>query len=290
MQKYKNLVLEGGGVKGIAYVGALKELENEKILQDIKNVAGTSAGAITATLLALDYTVDEIKNIMFNLDFSHFVDKSKWKTKNIYDIITKFGMAKGDYFESWINKIIHTKIGSPATFKTLYELKNTRNLKIIGTNLSKKSIEIFSNLTAPNTPISTAVRISMSIPLFFQAVKYNDSLYIDGGLFWNYPLSIYDEGFTNIYTLGLRIDSTTTPVKMQEISFVNYLKMLISIILNQQDSKHILKQDWKRTISIYDENVNSINFNISNETKLALIKSGKNAVMTYFKNQKKNNE
>jgi NTE family protein len=124
--EYENLVFEGGGVKGIAYVGALQELENQGILQHIKNVAGTSAGAITATLLALNYTPDEIRSIMFNINFNYFVDKSKWKTKNIYDIITKFGIAKGNSFESWLNEIIYNKTRS---FNTTFEELN--NLKVV---------------------------------------------------------------------------------------------------------------------------------------------------------------
>ena len=43
---FRNLVFEGGGVKGIAYVGALEVLDQEGILKDIKRVAGTSAGAM----------------------------------------------------------------------------------------------------------------------------------------------------------------------------------------------------------------------------------------------------
>jgi NTE family protein len=52
MSQFRNLVFEGGGVKGIAYAGAIEVLEKESILSDIKRVAGTSAGAITAALLA----------------------------------------------------------------------------------------------------------------------------------------------------------------------------------------------------------------------------------------------
>ena len=50
---FKNLVFEGGGVKGIAYVGALEVLDREGILKDIKRVAGTSAGAMVAVLIGL---------------------------------------------------------------------------------------------------------------------------------------------------------------------------------------------------------------------------------------------
>ena len=62
-----NLVLQGGGVKGIAYVGALEILDELAMLDKIENVAGTSAGAITACLISLRYTSSDIKNIVFRL-------------------------------------------------------------------------------------------------------------------------------------------------------------------------------------------------------------------------------
>ena len=56
---FRNLVFEGGGVKGIAYVGALEVLDQEGILKDIKRVAGTSAGAMVAVLVGLGYSAAE---------------------------------------------------------------------------------------------------------------------------------------------------------------------------------------------------------------------------------------
>ncbi len=289
--EYKNLVFEGGGVKGLAYIGALEELELNGVLNNIENVAGTSAGAITATLLALGYTSAEIRMIMYDVNFNDFVDKSKYKIKNLYDIITKFGISKGNIFKNWINTLIYKKLNTHyATFTTLNNYKqNTkymlfRNLKIVGTNLSKKRVEIFSFQTTPDMLIADAVRISMSIPLFFQSVKYNNNIYVDGSLFWNYPLTIYDKNnVINLDTLGLRIDSTSTnSVILKKISILNYLHMLVDIILNQQNSKHIHSADWGRTISIPDENISAINFNISEFNKNKLIKSGVISVLKYF--------
>ncbi len=58
---FQNLVFEGGGVKGIGYVGALEVLDGKGILPSITRVGGTSAGAITAFLLGLDYSNAESK-------------------------------------------------------------------------------------------------------------------------------------------------------------------------------------------------------------------------------------
>ena len=76
MSQFRNLVFEGGGVKGIAYVGALEVLDDRGILSDIGRVAGTSAGAITATLLALGATRDQVEAICRGTDFRSFMDAS----------------------------------------------------------------------------------------------------------------------------------------------------------------------------------------------------------------------
>ena len=65
---FTNLVFEGGGVKGVAYVGALQVLEDRGIAGRVDAVAGTSAGAITAALVAAGYSAAELKTTMMALD------------------------------------------------------------------------------------------------------------------------------------------------------------------------------------------------------------------------------
>ncbi len=71
---YKNLVLEGAGVRGLAYAGAFQELSNVGILENIENVAGTSSGAIAGMLLSLGYSAEEMRKIMENLPVQQFND------------------------------------------------------------------------------------------------------------------------------------------------------------------------------------------------------------------------
>ncbi|KAI8512053.1 hypothetical protein Bbelb_111530 [Branchiostoma belcheri] len=79
---FENLVLKGGGAKGIAYIGAAKVLDEAGILPNIKRFAGTSAGAITATLLAIRIKPEEMleelsqKNLM---DLLAWWNQSLWK-------------------------------------------------------------------------------------------------------------------------------------------------------------------------------------------------------------------
>ena len=70
------MIFEGGGVKGIAYVGALQVMEEKGILSEITRVGGTYAGAINAVLMGLAFTPQETLRILNKLDFKKLYDKS----------------------------------------------------------------------------------------------------------------------------------------------------------------------------------------------------------------------
>src|SRR5688572_21250546 len=112
MYRFQNLVFEGGGVKGIAYGGALDVLNEKGILNSIKRVAGTSAGAINAALLALGYTSSEVSRIVAETDFSSFADDGH-VFSNVMRIVRHFGWNKGDKFKEFMVEQIAAKTGNP---------------------------------------------------------------------------------------------------------------------------------------------------------------------------------
>ncbi len=195
--QFRNLVFEGGGVKGIAYVGALEELSSRGILADIKRVGGTSAGAINAILVGLNYSTAEIKKLLWSLDFKNFMDDSWGIVRDTERLIESYGWYKGDFFRDWIAGIIGDKTGnSESTFADIEALKPDRSFKslyFIGTNLSTRFSEIFSAEHTPRMCVADAVRISMSIPLFFAAKRsLRGDVYVDGGVLDNYPVKLFD--------------------------------------------------------------------------------------------------
>lgn len=194
---FKNLVFEGGGVKGIAYIGALETLDGLKILQNIERVGGTSAGAINAILVGLNFTKEETKDILWALDFHKFMDDSWGIVRDTERLLHEYGWYKGDYFRKWIGQLIKEKTGnSEATFADVEAMKEKYNFKslfFMGTNLSTSFSEVFSAEHTPRTCIADAVRISMSIPLFFAAKRnYRNDVYVDGGVLDNYPIKLFD--------------------------------------------------------------------------------------------------
>lgn len=194
---FRNLVFEGGGVKGIAYVGAMEVLEKKGILQDIVRVGGTSAGAINAVLVGLNYSPEETKKILAQLDFKNFLDDSWGVARDTQRLIDKYGWYKGDYFRTWIAKIIGAKTGNPeSTFADINSKKGAsgfREMYFMGTNLSTRFAEVFSFEHTPRMCVTDAVRTSMSIPLFFAAKRDDrDDVYVDGGVLDNYPIKLFD--------------------------------------------------------------------------------------------------
>ena len=191
--QFRNLVFEGGGVKGMAYIGAMKVLQDLQILPQITRVGGTSAGAINAMLFSLGFTVAEQRSILRKLNFNNFMDDSWGVVRDTDRLIEKYGWYKGDFFYEWISKLINKKLGNPnATFRHLKEAGQPE-LYVYGTNLSTSYGEIFSAEHTPNSRIADALRVSMSIPLFFAAIRNaRDDVYVDGGVLNNFPVKLFD--------------------------------------------------------------------------------------------------
>ncbi|MDD5095522.1 MAG: patatin-like phospholipase family protein [Dehalococcoidia bacterium] len=191
--QFRNLVFEGGGMRGIAYVGAMRVMEQRGALKHISRVGGTSAGAINALVYALGYDIAEQGQIMAATDFRKFRDHS-WVGGDIRRLVKNFGWYKGDSFADWIGGLIEKKLGKQeATFQ---DLKNAGrpDLYIVGTNLTTGFAEVFSNERHKDMPLAVAVRISMSIPIFFASMRQGlrKDVYVDGGVVMNYPVKLFD--------------------------------------------------------------------------------------------------
>lgn len=236
--QYKNLVFEGGGTRGIAYAGAIKALEEKKIITPIQNVAGTSAGSIAALLIALNYNATEIDSIMRNVNINKFNDGKGGIFGKVKRMSKDFGVYKGDRLEDWLATLVAYKTQNEnLTFLQLHYL--TQNNKIFkdlyctGTNVTEQRLDIFSYQHTPNMPIKTAVHISCSIPFYFEPVIIDSSYhlitqpekgksytyYVDGGMISNYPINMFDTCLItsdnpltcnqvkfNTQTLGLKLE------------------------------------------------------------------------------------
>jgi len=190
---FRNLVFEGGGVKGIAYVGAMEVLKKEGILQNVKRVGGTSAGSINAVLFASGFSNQETHSELNKLNFNDFKDDSWGILRDMNRLKNEYGWYKGDNFREWIGDLLKNKVGSSnVTFKALQE-HTSIDLFVYASNLSTSFGEVYSPEHTPRMRVADAVRRSMSIPLFFRAVKDDrDDVFVDGGTINNYPVKLFD--------------------------------------------------------------------------------------------------
>ena len=320
---YKNLVMEGGGIRGVAYGGALNELQKQGILPQIERVGGTSAGAIQAMLLAVGYTPDEITRITYETNIKAFADGKFIFFGGFNRMAKQFGWYRGEKFSKWLGKLIAQKTGNAdITLAELHAMagKNSfRDLYVTGTNLSKQQTEILSYETYPEMKVRDAVRISMSIPLYFKAVAINQrgqvvslkkntegaSIMVDGGITANFPIHIFDQPqyfasaktstpgspFLNPETLGLRLDRAEQIAFDQKqaglapytiYNFNDYIGAFYNMVLENLNRNTLTSEDWQRTISI-----NTLQFSpkikkLSVVQKEQLLQSGQQAVQDFL--------
>jgi NTE family protein len=301
----RNLVFEGAGIRGIAYCGVVHELETKNMLQSIEKVGGTSSGAIVALTIALGYSGQDIENIITGTNFQKFNDGNYFFIGGINRTNKYFGWYRGNRFETWLEKIISSKTGnSDITFEELHT-KGFKDLYITGTCLNKQQLIVFSKDTYPRMKVKDAVRISMSIPLYFEAVfidkdglvvrhprqKNGLDVMVDGGFTGNFPIRMFDSsGRYNFSTIGFRID-TDDQIRSDQSgkdlaplpvdNFKEYMNAFYNIIIENLNRQQLTTEDWRRTISISDGNIKPRIRKLSSEEIHTLIANGRKAVVSW---------
>lgn len=173
---FDTLVLSGGGIKGIAMLGAMEYMFTHNIAREVNHFIGTSVGALVATIMAMGANPREVfERHVLPFKYSPDVDITRLERN--------FGLDSGKNLEKFIDEIVPDNL----TFLDLYETYN-RSLTICATNLNTHSAEYFSKETTPHLPVKRALRMSCSVPLYFSAVRHNGSLYVDGGVACNFPV------------------------------------------------------------------------------------------------------
>ncbi len=176
-------IFGGGAVRGFAYVGAVRALNEMKIKYD--TLVGSSVGAILATLVAVGYSYEEIKDIFMKVNFELFRDIN-------FSFGKDFALSKGEIFTQWVRENVEKKIygksykkgkNKPVTFADL-----EKNLLIYTTDLLTFRCNEFSKQETPDFEIAEAVRISCSMPGLMTPVEINGKRLVDGDLLKSIPL------------------------------------------------------------------------------------------------------
>lgn len=217
VRKLDSLVIAGGGAKSMAGLGAIHVLRKNGHLNDLKTVAGTSAGAIVATGIALDRNCVEMCKAFSRELYVPSID--------IANFSNAFGIDSGAHLSRWIDIVLGDK---SHTFKSIYD-KTGMTLIICATNMSTLSAKYFSPTETPDFDVKTAIRMSCSLPIFFSAVRHEGEVYVDGALTDAFPMD-YVAGLVNVHNiLGIRYDSVEYGTHKDINSIDKFLTSLIAI-------------------------------------------------------------
>jgi predicted acylesterase/phospholipase RssA len=191
---FDSVAISGGGMRGVAMLGALTEFEKAGWLKEVTQYAGTSVGAVLAAALATRKDLDTV--------FDRHVQQFSYKSSvDLTGLDKHFGLDSGEGLKTWIDAVL----GEPVTFAEVRARHGT-NLKVCATNLNARKAEIFSPETHPDMDVAEALRLSCSVPVYFAAKKYNGALYVDGALTNNFPVDLVDGK-----ALGIRVQSHPKP-------------------------------------------------------------------------------
>ncbi|PWU18207.1 MAG: hypothetical protein C5B48_14965 [Candidatus Rokuibacteriota bacterium] len=307
-EHYVDLVCEGGGVKGIGLAGAYEALEQAGYQP--QNVAGTSAGAITAALIAARYTADELREVVFGLDYRQFEDKG-WEDRvpvagRPLSLLLDEGIYEGDRFLDWMRGLLRAKgIETFAQLKTEWDdPKYAYRLQVIASDVSARELLVLPRdadklgLAPDELEVALAVRMSMSIPLFFEPVRVenpqtnHEHVIVDGGMLSNFPVWLFDcadEVEPDWPTFGLLLVEPDPKVPITARlpapehgprgarGLVGLLSGMLHTMMEAHDRLYLQKEQFARTIPIPTLGVHTTEFDITRERAQELYDSGRNA-------------
>lgn len=312
-----DLVLEGGGVKGAGLVGAIGALTATADPYRFHRVAGTSAGAIVAAMLASGYPPAELKTIMTGLDFSQFEDNG-FLLEHLgpvgqgVGLVLHEGMYVGQFLHTWIADLLAAK--GVHTWADLHQddpgsalpEDHRYKLVVIVSDVSRGRMlrlpwDYRTELGVdPDTQsVADAVRCSAGIPFFFRPFHlaadrsvtqgHGDILCTDGGMLSNFPVDIFDRADgqpARWPTFGVKLSARQTIEQAPwdpNANSVQLAKSLLSTMQNAHDQMHIDKESVAaRTIFVDTTGYSATDFDLTDQDKLTLYANGLAAAQRFL--------
>lgn len=273
------LVISGGGIKGIVFIGVFKYLEEQVDVKiDIKRIYSVSIGSIIGLLYAIGYTSKEMEDEIFRMD-----------TKSLQNIsfrmfIKNYGLDSGKKIMRWLEELVERKgYNKTITFKQLLRLRGI-DLNISSTNLNKYKGVYFNNDRTPDLRVIRAIRMSIGIPLIFSSVKYKGEVYIDGGVINSYPIKDVDK-LDNVLGLKILLNNELEDLIDEKIENIgDYLYHVFYCYMLQKEMSTTLSMKYSDyTVFINPGKIiHSIKFDLSEDDKRSLIECGYKEAKRYF--------
>ena len=277
-EKY-TCIFGGGAIRGLAYIGAVKAMQEKNIKYD--TLAGSSVGAIFAALLAVGYSYQELKEVLMKINFELFRDIHFGLNKG-------FALSKGEVFTKWMRENIEKKFygkyykkgkNKPITFADV-----DKDLLIYTTNLVKFDSQEFSKFETPDFEIAEAVRISCSMPGLMTMTEINGKKLVDGDLLKSKPLWMLSKNLklgTN-RILEFRLEGEYEKVDNNALDFFNAIYSCMTSVATDFIIDKYGKRDDFDYIRINTGDILIIDFNMSEAMRNKLIDTGYKQSVKYL--------
>lgn len=308
-----DLVLEGGGVKGIALVGALEVLEERGYT--FRRVAGSSAGAIAGALVAAGIPTPTMVEILRRTDYRKFMDGGRFSNLVVgkaIDLWVHTGLYHGDYLKKWLDEQLrdHAGPGWAGTFADLpYEdpdpgrvLAESRRFRLVvtGSDLTNGRLRYFPwdfgdyGRDPGAQRVVDSVRVSMSIPFFYRPVKWRekdgtDTWLVDGGMLSNYPITVFDAppGMAPRWpTNGVKLSGRPQAglgIRNTIKGPIGLARAMLRTMMGFYDRQHIDASDAiARTIFVDTGGVRTTQFDLDAEDREMLYRNGRRAAIEFL--------
>ena len=277
MPVFTHLILSGGGLMGIVYIGILRYIYQERLDVSIKHVAGTSMGAYFAALFAMGVAIadieDDFKNVSRNIE--------SFDIASILNLHSTLGISGGDFLVTHLKKYIGRMTFLDMTKKT------GKNLVICATHAASMTPTYFSIDTTPHVCVIDAVKASMAVPLLVAPVKIGEDYYLDGGITHNSPLHLFPSHIpkNNILIIVLYsgdsknknlvdfdkfnsyVNDTDSDNSFKKLLFlISYIGTLLNAVNLNKQFQCLLQSVYPYSIEIFDIGVERIRMHMQDNT------------------------
>ena len=273
-------VFAGGGMHGIAFVGALtviKEHYRKTGGWRPHGYVGVSVGSLTALLLTLGYTLDELRSVVFNMDYSALQNINE---DTLVDALENCGIDDGSGLRAFVEKLLTARgLSVGASFA---DLKSTGpTLRIYACRLRDGVCVEFSRRRTPGVLLVDALCASMAVPFYYTPVTINGELYVDAGIVNNYPIDLLSPAEQQT-ALGFLFRLDDDPFVLgDEYSMLAYGIKLIKI-MTMDRYRAQLRHFGDRTVLIDPGKIQFLDFGMSVETKERLVELGACAARAFL--------
>ena len=303
-----DLVLEGGGVKGIGLVGAISVLEERGYR--FNRVAGTSAGSIVGALVAAGMDSAGMQEVMRTVEYSRFQDAAGLARFGMVgkasSLMFRQGIYNGDYLKTWLSETL-----SPLGVTTFGDLPRVDSasteaiadtdyrLVVMASDVSAGSLrrlpwELRTGYGADphDFPVVEAVRASMSIPFFYRPATIagsdkSNSWLVDGGMLSNFPVAIFDQhkGQPPRWpTFGIKLSARPREKTVNKVTGTFSLaKGMLGTMTGWYDQQYVSEKSVQaRTIFVDTFDVKATDFNLTRDIADRLFQSGRKAATAFL--------